>query len=311
MPPAGPQGAFAPRHERGVALIIAMLILALAAGIAGTMLWQRSLAVHRAALLGAQEQAYEFDLGAEAWVEQILKRDLGKPDTLGSDWAKRLPPLPVQGGALLGHVEDLEGRFNLNNLIDSNGKTDPIAFAAFRHLLSVLGINPNLADAVADWEDPDNTARPNGAETNYYSGLDPPYAAANAPFVSTTSLLLVKGVTPEIYERLAPYVTALPFPTPVNVNTAPPPVLAAIVPDMNLGDAQRLANLRGTNGFDSIAQFKSLAQRNVQYPLTTTSQFFLLHVTSVIGSTQLSMYSVIYRSNAGLTESIARSFTAI
>lgn len=301
----------APSAERGVALIIALLVLALASGIAGTMLWQRSLSVHRAALMAAQAQAYEFDLGAEAWVEQILRRDEGKPDTLGSDWAKHLPPLPVEGGALMGRVEDLEGRFNLNNLITSKGKADPVAVAALKRLLAVLQINPTLVNAILDWEDPDDIARAGGAETDYYATLDPPYAAANAPFVSTTSLLLIKGITPDIYARLAPYVTALPVPTPVNVNTAPAPVLAAIVPGSSLADGKRLATLRGDNGFNGIAQFRQLARGNVKYPLTTSSQFFLLQVTTVIGSTQLSLYSVIYRSEQGMTEPIERSLTPI
>jgi general secretion pathway protein K len=299
-------------RERGVALLIALLVLAIAAGIGGAMLWDRSLAVHRSALLGAQTQAYEYDLGAESWVEQILKRDIGKPDTLGSDWAQQLPPLPVQGGALLGHVEDLEARFNLNTLINSQGKEDTAAFAAFQRLFSALNIDPCLANSVLDWVDPNDIPRPDcGAETNYYGTLDPPYGSANAPFVSSTTLLQIKGITPKIYAALAPYVTALPVATPVNINTAPAPVLAAVVPDLSLAEARSLVDSRGTKGFESVDQFKQLVQKDTPFPLTVNSQFFLLQVTTVIGSTQLTLYSVLYRNDQGLTESIARSFTSI
>lgn len=301
-----------PKRERGVALLIAMLVLAVAAGIGGTILWDRSLAVHRSALLSAQTQAYEYDLGAESWVEQILRRDAGKPATLGSDWAQRLPPLPVQGGALVGSVEDLQGRFNLNTLVNSQGKEDTVAFAAFQRLFAALNINPCLANAVLDWEDPNDIPRPDcGAETNYYGTLDPPYGPANAPFVSTTTLLLIKGITPKIYAALAPYVTALPVATPININTAPAPVLAAVVPDLSLAEAQNLVQSRGTRGFESVDQFKQLVQQNVVYPLTIDSQYFLLKVTTVIGSTKFSLYSVLYRDQQGATESIARSFTPI
>lgn len=302
----------APKRERGVALLIALLVLALAAGIGGAMLWDRSLSVHRAALLSAQTQAYEYDLGAESWVEQILQRDAGKPDTLGSDWAKKLPPLPIQGGALLGQVEDLEGRFNLNSLVDSRGKEDTVAFAAFQRLLAALKIDPCLANTILDWVDADDIPRADcGAETNYYGTLDPPYGSANAPFVSTTSLLLIKGITPKIYAALAPYVTALPVATPVNINTASAPVLAAVVPDLSLAEAQNLVQTRGTRGFESVQQFQQLVQQNVVYPLTTSSEFFLLQVTTVIGSTQFTLYSVLYRNEQGATKSIARSFTPI
>lgn len=301
-----------PRRERGVAIIMALLILAVAAGISSTVAWELSTATHRSTVLSAQRQGYEYDLGAESWVEQILKRDAGKADTLGSDWAQQLPPLPIQGGALVGHVEDLEGRFNLNTLVDDRGKENTVAFAAFQRLLAALNIDPCLANTVLDWVDADDIPRADcGAETNYYGTLDPPYGSANAPFVSATTLLQIKGITPKIYAALAPYVTALPVATPVNINTAPAPVLAAVVPDLSLAEAQNLVQTRGTRGFESVDQFKQLVQQNVVYPLAISSRFFLLQVTTVIGSTKFTLYSVLFRNEQGATESIARSFTPI
>lgn len=302
----------APARERGVALLIAMIILALGASITSAVIWQRSIAVERTALLQAQAQAYLYDLGAEAWVDQILTRSAGKNDTLDSPWAQQLPPLPIQGGALLGHVEDLQGRFNLNDLVDTQGHEDTVAFAAFQRLLSALGIDPGLADTILDWEDPDDIPRPsNGAETGYYSSLDPPYASANQPFVSPTSLLLIKGITPKIYERLAPYVAALPLSTPINVNTASAPVIAALVPHMSLEKARELVQTRGKKGFENYQQFQSLVPEKVVMPVSLASSFFLLQVTTTIGSTQLTLYSVLYRDKQGMTHSIFRSFAPI
>lgn len=289
-----------------------MLILALGVSITSAILWARELAVHRTGMLRAQRQAYFYDLGAETWVEQILRRDHGKADTLGSDWARHLPPLPVQGGALQGGVEDLQGRFNLNDLRAKNGRTDPAALTVFRRLLAALGLDTNLAAAVADWVDADDqVTEPGGAESGYYAALDPPYAPANAPFVSVTTLRLVRGVTPAVYARLVPYVSALPVTTPVNINTAPAPVLAAVVPDLDIAEARRLATQRGKNGFASVQQFTDLVHRKIAFPVSLKSQFFLLAVTTTIGSTRLSMYSVIYRNDQGVTQAIARSFTPI
>jgi len=299
-------------RQRGVALILAMLILALAASIASAMLWDRGLAMHRTTLLRAQRQAYLYDLGAESWVEQILKRDTGKDDTLGSDWARQLPPLPVQGGALQGGVEDLQGRFNLNDLVNNKGQADPQALKVFQRLLAVLAVdNPRaIADAVLDWVDKnDKVTEPGGAESGYYASLTTPYAPADAPFVSITTLRLVRGVTPRVYARLAPYVSALPESTPVNINTAPAPVLAAVVPDLDIGKARQLVKLRGKAGFGSMGRFQSLVHRKIEFPLSLKSQFFLLHVTTTIGSTRLSLYSVIFRNNQGMTQAIVRSFT--
>jgi len=299
-------------RQRGVALLIAMVILALAASITSAILWDRGLSVHRSALIAAQGQAWQYDLGAEAWVEQILRRSADKNDTLGSPWAQHLPPLPVLGGAIRGGVEDLQGRFNLNNLVGQDGKTDGTAFAALKRLLSLLQIDPNIASAIVDWEDPDdNVTNPGGAESGYYAGLDPAYAPADAPFVSVSSLRLVKGVTPQVYARLAPYVSALPVATSLNINTAPAPVLAAVVPQLTLAKAKVLVEQRGNNGFSSIADFKDAVHRKIDFPLSLKSSYFLLSVTTTIGSTQLSLYSVLYRGEQDQVQAIVRSFTPI
>ncbi len=299
-------------RERGVAILMAMVILALAAGITSALIWDRSLSVHRSSVISAQRQAWQYDLGAEAWVEQILKRSAGKNDTLDSPWAQQLPPLPVQGGVIVGGVEDLQGRLNLNNLIGDKGKTDPTTLAALKRLLEILRINPDVANAIADWTDADdNITSPGGAESGYYASLDPPYAPANGRFYSITTLRLVKGVTPEIYARLAPYVTALPQPTPININTAPAPVLAAIIPDFTLAQAKELVAERGKNGFQDVGQLKNQVHRKIDYPLALKSTYFLLKVTTTIGSTQLSLYSVIFRNEQGQVESIARSLAPI
>jgi general secretion pathway protein K len=307
------QAEYQPRSkERGVALLIALLILAFGASLSSAMLWERNLATSRSALLIAQRQAWQYNLGAEAWARQILRRSSNKNDTLNSAWAQKLPPLPIQGGALTGGIQDLEGRFNLNNLIGADGKLDKMAFAALKRLLAALQIPPAIANAIADWEDPDDEMRsPGGAETGYYSSLDPLYAPANAPFASVATLRLVKGITPKIYARLAPFVCALPVPTPINVNTARAPVIAAIVPGISLGRAKELVGQRGKKGYASVAAFQQMARRKIQFPLTLKSSFFLLAVTTHLGDTRLSLYSVIYRDANGYTRPLTRSLTPI
>ncbi len=298
--------------QRGVALLIALLIVALGASLSSAMLWERNLATNRSALLLAQSQAWQYDIGAEAWAEQIIRRSANKNDTLDSPWATKLPPLPIQGGALTGGIQDLEGLLNLNNLIGKNGKVDKVALAALQRLLEALQIPPQIANAIADWEDPDDKVRsPGGAESGYYASLDPLYAPANAPFASVAGLRLVKGITPQIYARLSPFVSALPVATPININTAPAAVIAAIVPGITLARARELVSMRSKDGYGSIAAFQQIARRKIQFPLTLKSSFFLLSVTTSIGNTRLSLYSVIYRDGSGLTRTIERSLTPI
>lgn len=301
------------RHkQRGVALLIALIILTLGASISSAMVWKRSLATHRSALLLAQSQAWQYNRGAEAWARQILRRSADEHDSLNSTWAQELPPLPVQGGAINGGIQDLEARLNLNNLIGADGKLDKLAFQSLQRLLVALQLPPDMANAIADWQDPDDKIRsPGGAESGFYASLNPLYAPANRPFKSVTSLRLVRGITPEIYARLAPYVTALPVATPININTAPAPVIAAIVPGISLERAREIVTKRSQDGYASVEAFKSTLQRKVEFPLTLDSSFFLLSVTTSIGNTRLSLYSVIYRNQSGATRTLTRSFTPI
>lgn len=298
--------------QRGVAILIALIILALGASISTAMLWERNLAVHRSALLLAQSQAWQYNRGAEAWARQILRRTADKHDTLSSTWAQQLPPLPVQGGAISGGIQDLEARFNLNNVITADGKLDKTAYATLKRLLAVLNIPPDIANAIADWQDADHRVRsPGGAESGYYASRDPLYAPADMPFESVTSLRLVRGITPQVYARLAPYVTALPVATPVNVNTARAPVIAAIVPGISLERAREIVALRSPDGYASLGAFKRTVRREVKFPLSLDSSFFLLSVTTTLGSTRLSLYSVIYRNQEGATRTLSRSFTPV
>src|ERR1700749_513218 len=115
----------APESQRGVALITALVVMAIAAAIAAAMYWRDGLATRRTAAVVQGDQAMEYALGAEGWAEQILARDAkqnAQATSLSQDWAHQLPPLPVDGGQILGKPEDLQGRFNINNVSTPAGQ---------------------------------------------------------------------------------------------------------------------------------------------------------------------------------------------
>ena len=100
--------------QRGVALLVAMVVLAIGAILATSMIWDRELDIRRFANIKEGDQAIEYALGAEAWAEQILLRDFqkhGELVNLNQSWATQLPPLPIEGGSLSGHLQDLQGLF--------------------------------------------------------------------------------------------------------------------------------------------------------------------------------------------------------
>ena len=156
------------RHRsRGVALITAMLISAIATMVAANLAWDNALDVRRSMVLMARDQAINVALGAESWVITILHQDLeaSETDHLGEIWASELPGLPIENGEVFGAIEDLQGRFNVNNLVDNEGRVDEESLEQFRRLLTALEIDPRLAGIAADWIDSNvDAAFPDGAE---------------------------------------------------------------------------------------------------------------------------------------------------
>lgn len=289
-----------------MALLTALVVLAIAATLAAAMHWNISLDQRRTATLVQGDQALQYALGAESWADQILFRDAhpqsgAKHTSLDQDWAAQLPPLPVQGGQIIGHLEDLQGRFNINNL---TGTTAPQAYTQFQQLLSALGLDPSIADAVADWVSPGNIPRPLGAKDDFYSRLQPPYRTANQPITSISELQMIKGITPEVYAKLQPYVTALPSGTPINLNTASAPVIQSLAVPPNRIDGADIVAQRGTAAFNSSALPAAL---NGLQNTSMDSGYFLLTASVDIGTTRVTMYSLLYRDSSGFTHAIQRT----
>src|SRR5690606_18135181 len=105
-------------QQRGVAVITAMLVVAMGWVVAVILMWDATLDQRRTLAALASDQGLLYLQSAEAWAGDILRQDLvDSPDAdhLGEEWAVELPPLPVEGGVIAGRLEDLQGRFNLNN----------------------------------------------------------------------------------------------------------------------------------------------------------------------------------------------------
>ncbi len=253
-------------RQRGVALLTALLIVALAAVAAAAISRDQFLDLHRVQNLLYADQAYEHALGVEDWGRGVLLKDLqhdqstnAQMDAPGEAWSVPLPSTAVEGGSVQGRIEDMQGRFNLNNLVAvpaTQGDTTGLQLAYLQRLLLVLELDPALAQAIADWLDTDVDARfPGGAEDLTYMRANPPYRSGNAPMGDISELLLVHGITPKIYARLAPYVTVLPNPTPINVNTAPAPVLLALSSEFNDHTVEAVMAARAAGGFADVPAF--------------------------------------------------------
>jgi general secretion pathway protein K len=299
-------------RQRGVAVLIAMLAVTVGTIIAVNLMWQGTLDLRRAEAALAMDQGMLYVQGAEAWAADILRQDMvdsPQSDNLGEVWATELPPLPVDGGTIQGKLEDLQGRFNLNSLINDRGLPDPLALKQFERLLSLLEIDPALAGGVLDWLDPDTDLRfPNGGEDTTYAGADPPYRTANTSITTPSELMAVTGFDRKTYAKLAPYVTALPAGTKLNVNTAADVVIASLSDMIDLSTAKALVEERGNKEFVDIkGTFEGLVERDMLKKIDGVSEHFLLTATVTLGTNQMTMRSVLQRDRSGLTRALFRS----
>jgi general secretion pathway protein K len=299
-------------RQRGVAVLIAMLAVTVGTIIAVNLMWQGTLDLRRAESALATDQGTLYMQGAEAWAADILRQDeVDSPqsDNLGEIWATELPPLPVDGGTIQGKLEDLQGRFNLNSLVDIRGRPDPIAMKQFERLLMLLEIDPQLAGGVLDWLDPDTEVRfPNGGEDSTYAAATPPYRTANMPITSPSELMAVTGFDRKIYATLAPYVTALPTGTKLNVNTASAVIIASLDQMIDMSTAKAMVEARGNHEFLDIKDtFQNLVDKDMLRRIDGTSEHFLLTATVTLGTNQMVMRSVLQRDRSGITRALFRS----
>ncbi len=328
------------RRQSGVALITVLLVVALAATAAASMTGQHQLDLRRTGNRIALAQAHEIALGGEAWARGILWRDRRgeargsagqgdpeRPDAVDAgdeNWARDLPPIPIEGGQVAGAIDDMQGRFNVNNLVDGD-QVDALALARFERLLAALDIDRAVAQAVIDWIDRDGeTSFPGGAEDDFYATLDAPYRAANRPLAGASELRLVRGMTPAAWRRLAPHVAALPAPTAINVNTATAAVLRALVPGLEAAAAEELAKFADAEPFFSVDAFRDnalVAQAGEgddaddgepgggNERLAVGSSHFRVRTDVRIGDIEYTLYSWLARNDNGASRVLRRGRT--
>ena len=198
------------RHSResGIALIvvmIAVLVLSLLA-------WKFA-AYMKTEVTLARNSNNEAELewigrsGVE-YAKWVLAGNCNPYDALNQRWAggsdDRCTNSPTpEATVTLGHgsftwkITDLESKANINMCVAQGGDR------LLQQALVLAGVDagemPSISDAILDWIDDNHATRPNGAENDYYHGLNPPYDAKNGPVDDMSELLLIRGVTPDVY----------------------------------------------------------------------------------------------------------------
>lgn len=288
-------------HQRGVAIILVMLIVALATVLATYLAQQQQLWQRQVESQFDRAQARRLGIAGIDWARAVLADDARAnfTDHEGEIWALRLPAMPVDQGEVIGIIEDRQGLFNLNNLV-RNGKSNAPDIAQFQRLLALLGLPGELAIALADWMDSDSeTQYPGGAEDVYYLSKAEPYRSANRPLSEIGELAVIKGFDLRSIERLRPFVSVLPICMPINVNFAPAEVLAAVIPEMMLSDARILVQERHSRPFKDINDFTQRMPKGSNNmnnsDLSVKSSFFWVTGRARVGRSQVTTQALLQR----------------
>ena len=316
-------------RQQGIAALTAILVVAIATVLAVNLLWHTSVDISRTETLLTQDQARQYDLGAEELGKVALAQDWRDDGEGGADFISTSPSDELwsqpflrqfEAGTLVAQITDQQGRFDLNSLLTSNGSRDDEKAKQYARLLALLKLDQPLdpealTDATIDWIDPDTYAGSNGAEDDVYTNREPPYRPANFWFVSTSELLAIQGYTPEIYAALERYVTALPPPANgeaarlLNVNTAEDAVLESLVDGASGAAIPKLPRGPYTDVGDFLSDSNLASHTELTGKLGFSSSWFLLTVSTSVGETRSTMYSLLER-NDDVVRVRLRSFDA-
>lgn len=294
---------------RGVALLTALIIVAIASAIAAAMFFDTGLILRRTEGGLARERAVLLTGAAEAIAARILREELetgSAPIHPGQRWANPQGPIEIEGaGRVQGQLIDLQGRFNLNQLVDRTGRIDPVALEVFERLLRNLDLEPSWAAKVADWIDADDMPTTGGGEDDVYTSMMPGYRPPNRSITSVSELLWLPDFDLTRYARLSPYVAALPRDSTINLCSASAPLLDALSDERQwVGAEQALAKSRERECFPRRDVFRSGFRDTADFTridrslgLGERSIYFQLRTEAVIGTTQFSLYSLLRYEN--------------
>jgi general secretion pathway protein K len=285
-------------RQRGVALIVALLVVALATVLIAALLDRGELANARTRNTLREMQAESYAKGLEDYAAHVLNQQQNSADTSDSVWAIPLPPTPVPGGEISATMTDLNGRFNLNNLWpDSSNSQQQFWLGKFQTLLTALKLDPNLAQNVEDWMNSDPAS---GSSDAWYVAQAVPYRSSKRIFTHISELRLVKGFDGNVYQQILAHVSALPVGTTINVNTASVPVLRTLNPSWTDQDAAAVWR-QGHANYQDWSGLPTQIPTAMQQGFSFQSSYFLARCDVTLDGLPFTFYSLIERNSSGST----------
>ena len=299
-----------PGKQKGVALMMVLFVFALVTILASGMISRQSLFIQKASNTLIQSQAYEYAIGAEQVARQLLfvdweedKKEKLFIDDNDEEWGLGAAGFPIDYGVIEAQIDDLQGAFNLNSLINANSSKDQPSIERLKNLLLVLEAPEGTVEKIIDWlDDNDETEGADGAEEGEYLIKDKPYRTGNQAFVSTSELMLIDGMTEKLFALLLPHVSALPMEVKaINVNTCSKEVLRSLAKGKILTDEEGEAII-GQRPFEKIEDFKALPEYAglvLEGAFSINTEFFKVSTKVTLSDRVSRLVSKLYRDSNG------------
>jgi general secretion pathway protein K len=279
------------------------------------------------------DQALLLAISGENWARDLLSDRLDDMDVdhFKEDWAQAIPMMPVDGGELRGCIADLQSKINLNNFARYNAQTLKTEMnnnitghaEVWLNLLQLLELpaDPARIATIIDWLDKDSsTINSWGAEQADYDSMRPPRVPANSMVSDISELAAISGY--EVYEvqRLAPWLTALPVATTININTAADELLMALGGNVDeqfkqfVADGRPFATLGEFHQDISDALQISLPDATARWPSSLVdikSHYFELYMQVTLGEARIEVKSIMDRNGRNEPVIIAREVIVV
>jgi len=287
------------KKQQGIALITVLMILSIMVTIAATMTGRLTLSLKRTEGLIFSQSVYWYGQAAGDFGRMVLNQDFADSDVVSLDQNWALPDMvfPLENGSIAGDFKDMRSCFNLNSVgVKDKGNIRATPVTQLQALLEAIGINDYTAEMIAestrDWVDADdNSNAAQGAEDSIYQARAVPHLAGNNLMVEVSELRAVQGVGQKVYERIAPYLCAIPtVEQKINVNTVTvehAAVLFALFErdfDLALSDFTKLLEDRPVSGWNKVDDFLASSLFNdlkvsdeIKQMLSVTSEYFQLN----------------------------------
>lgn len=258
---AKPPPLISTNAQRGMALLTVLLLVVAIVVVAGSMLASQKLSIRQTSLVLDNNQNRQNLQSGLVIAKSIIEQEQQTNDHDGMEdaWAKPMPSIELGGQRLQIYLNDASGRFNLNNLYQ-DGQVNDLAYASLKSLLSNLGLETNIAREILDFQDTDASVYGDGGDEQVVYADGGKFA--NQPFVSIEQLLALPSMDVVSYQRLRPFVSVAPKFLPINVNTADPLLVSAV---LNANTQNKQLSLNSNHGNNANNQYANNQHANNQH----------------------------------------------